>query len=123
MLRTLLIAAALLSTSGAALARDGHDYGRVVSVEPHFSISFGTRHHDGFRVVYESGGEHYSTYTPYRPSHAIVLPPVHQAHYVYRTRDYGHDWNKRHQRHRGDWDDNRRENSRGHRDNRRHDRD
>jgi hypothetical protein len=46
-----------------------------VQVEPQFTISFGTRHHDGFRVLYESGGTHYWTHTPYRPSHVIVLPP------------------------------------------------
>lgn len=125
MLRTLLIAATLLSTSGAALARDSYDYGRVVSVEPHFSISFGTRHHDGFRVLYESGGDHYSTHTTYRPSHTIVLPPRHQVHHVYYYSDYGRgrdSWHKG-SRYRGDGDDDRRGNNRGHRDHRQHGRD
>lgn len=122
MLRTLLIAATLLSTSGAALARDSYDYGRVVSVEPHFSISFGTRHHDGFRVLYESGGDHYWTHTTYRPSHTIVLPPRHQVHHVYYYSDDGHGWDKR-SRHHKDWDDDRRGDNRGHRDSRHHGRD
>lgn len=116
MLRTLLIAATLLSASGAAMAH-GSDYGRVVSVEPHFSISFGTRHHDGFRVLYESGGDRYWTYTPYRPSHTIVLPPRHQTRHVYHYRDYGHSWDKRHKRnkYRDDWDDDSRDKRRDHR--------
>ena len=121
MLRTLLIATTLLSASGAAMAH-GSDYGRVVSVEPHFSISFGTRHHDGFRVLYESGGDHYRTYTPYRPSHTIVLPPRHQVRHVYNYRDsgyrdYGRDWDKRHKgnKHRNDWDDGSRDKRRDHR--------
>jgi hypothetical protein len=77
MLRTLLIATTLLTASNAALAHDGQDYGRVISVEPHFSISFGTRHHDGFRVLYESGGQHYWTHTSHHPGHYFVLPPQH----------------------------------------------
>ncbi len=118
MLRTLLIAAALLSASGAAMAHSGN-YGRVISVEPHFSISFGTRHHDGFRVLYESGGDHYWAYTPYRPRHTIVLPPRHQVHHVYHYRDYGRGGDKRHKgdRYRNDWDDDSRDK---HRDHRRH---
>ena len=127
MLRTLLIASALLTASGAALAWDdhGHRYGQVVSVEPHFSISFGTRHHDGFRVVYESGGGYYSTYTPYRPHHTIVLPPRHQVHHVYHYRDEGHHGYKHHKRnkYREDWDDDDHDKHRGHRKHRDHDRD
>lgn len=115
MLRTLLIATALLTTSGAALARDGQEYGRVISVEPSFSISFGTRHHDGYRVQYESGGHHYWTHSPHHPGHRFVLPPHHfvQSGYFvqpgYGYRDQGWD---RHDRHH--W--------RGHREDRRHDR-
>lgn len=102
MLRTLLIATALLTTSGAALARDDHGYGRVVSVEPHFVISFGTRHHDGFRVLYESGGHHYWTHSAYRPHHTIVLPPRHQVRHVHHYRDHRRDWDDRR-----DWNDRR----------------
>lgn len=119
MFRTLLIATALLTTSGVALARDGH--GRVVSVEPHFSISVGTRHHDGFRVQYESGGHHYWTHTPYRPTQYIVLPP---PQYVYYGHPGGHGYghNKHHWKgHRGDRDDGYR-GHRDHRESRRHDR-
>lgn len=129
MLRTLLIAVALLGTSGTAMARGnydyGHDFGRVVSVEPHFSISFGSRHHDGFRVLYESGGDHYWTHTTYRPSHTIVLPPRHQVHHVYHYRDDGRGRDNWHKggKHRGDRDDDRRGNSRGYRDHRQHGRD
>ena len=131
MLRTLLIAVALLGTSGAAMARGSYDYdhdrGRVVSVEPHFSISFGSRHHDGFRVLYESGGNHYWTHTTYRPSHVIVLPPRHQVHHVYHYSDYGYGRDKRYKhkwkKHHDDRDDDRRSNDRGHRDHHRHGRD
>ena len=116
MLRTLLIATALLTTSGAALARDNHDYGRVISVEPSFSISFGTRHHDGFRVLYESGGHHYWGHSAHHPGHYYVLPPHHRV-------QYGHSGWKGHDRHqaKGHRDD-RRDDRRGHRESRRHDR-
>lgn len=129
MLRTLMIAVALLGTSGSAMARGsydyGHDTGRVISVEPYFSISFGSRHHDGFRVLYESGGDHYWTHTTYRPSHTIVLPPRHQVHHVYHYSDYGYGRDKRHKwkRQRDDRDDTRRSSHRGNRDQYRHGRD
>lgn len=102
MLRKLLIATALLTASGAALAHG--DYGRVVSVEPHFALSFGTRHHDGFRVLYESGGARYWTHTAYHPGRVIVLPERHRVRHVhhYDHRDYGYrdDW-RGHDDHRG----------------------
>lgn len=129
MLRTLMIAVALLGTSGAAMARGsydyGHDTGRVISVEPHFSISFGSRQHDGFRVLYESGGNHYWTHTTYRPSHAIVLPSRHQVHHVYHYSDYGYGRDKRHKwkKQRDDRGDARRSNDRRDRNHRRHGRD
>lgn len=93
MLRTLLIATTLLAASGSALASD-REYGRVVTVEPHFSVSFGSRHQDGFRVLYESGGSHYWTYTTHHPSHVIVLPPDHyRAQPVYyKPKHHRHDW-------------------------------
>lgn len=110
MLRTLLLASALLAASGASFAHDGdYGYGRVVRVEPSVSISFGTGYHDGFRVLYESGGSRYWTYTPYHPGHIIVLPPQHRVKHVYHHRDYGRGWDDRH-----DWDD-RREHRRKHR--------
>lgn len=107
MLRTLLIATTLLTASGTALAHSDYGYGRVVTVEPHFAISFGTRHHDGFRVLYESGGSRYWTHTPHRPGPVIVLPPQHHVKHVYRYRDYGHGWD-----HRRDWNDRREWNDR-----------
>lgn len=124
MLRTLLIATALLTTSGAALARDGHDYGRVISVEPHFVISFGTRHHDGFRILYESGGHHYWTHSYHHPGHRIVLPPPHRIYYGYPSQHYGWKGHDRHhwKGHRDDWHDDRRDHRRDHREHRRHDR-
>jgi hypothetical protein len=96
MLRTLLISTALLAASGTALAHD-EVYGRVITVEPHFSVSFGTGYHDGFRVLYESGSSRYWTYTPQHPGHVVVLPPrvrhVHHHHYRddHRWRDRRHD--------------------------------
>jgi hypothetical protein len=122
MLRTLLIATALLTTSGAALARGDHDYGRVISVEPHFSISFGTRHHDGFRVLYESGGHHYWTHSSYHPGHYYVRPPHHRIKHGYHYRDYGWDRHDRHygKGHRDDWHDDRRDDRHDRRDHREH---
>ncbi|MFP5419399.1 MAG: hypothetical protein ACLGHA_09620 [Gammaproteobacteria bacterium] len=118
MLRTLLIATALLTTSGVALARDGH--GRVITVEPHFSISFGTRHHDGFRVLYESGGHHYWTHTTYRPTQYIVLPPPQPVYYGYPE---GHGHKKHHWKgHREDWDDDHGKHRGYYRESRHHDR-
>ena len=125
MLRTLLIASALLTASGTAIARDDYGHGRVVSVEPHFVLSFGTRHHDGFRVLYESGGSRYWTHTPYRPSHTILLPPRHRVQHVHHYRDYGRGWDDRRgwkDRHDGRRDY-RREHHSDRRDHRRHGRD
>ena len=130
MLRTLLIATALVAASGTAIARDDYGHGRVVSVEPNFTISFGTRHHDGFRVLYESGGARYWTHSPHHPGHVIVLPPPHRVTHVrhyrdYGYRDYGHGWDDRRDwkdRHDGRRDD-RREHHSDRRDHRRHGRD
>jgi len=125
MLRTLLIATALLAASGTAIARSDYGHGRVVSVEPHVVISFGTRHHDGFRVLYESGGARYWTHSPYHPGHVIVLPPPHRVTYVqpYRDhgyRDYGRGWDKRWDNRRDGWRDDRRGHRTDHRDHRDH---
>ncbi len=120
MLRTLLIAAALLTASSASFAHGGsYNHGRVVAVEPRFVISFGTHRPDGFRVLYESGGARYWTQTSYYPGPTIVLPPRYRAERVY-YRDYGyrndgrasdnHGWHHRRDG-RNDW----REERRGHR--------
>ena len=107
MLRTILIATALLTASGTALAHDEHVYGRVVSVEPHIAVSFGTGYHDGFRVLYESGGRRYWTHTSYHPGRVIVLPPPHRVRHVNHHRYYGRGWDDRR-----DWGN--RDDGRGH---------
>lgn len=108
MLRTLLISAALLAASGTALAHGDYGYGRVVTVEPHFAISFGTRHHDGFSVLYEYGGSRYWTYAPHHPGHVVALPPPHRTRHLHHHhhRHDGRGWDGRddgwreHRRHR-----------------------
>lgn len=127
MLRKLLIATALLAASGAALAHNTQVYGRVVSVEPRVSIAFGTGYHDGFRVLYESGGQRYWTHSQHRPGHVIVLPPQHhRVKHVYHHYDhYGHrgGWDKHRKHGRDDWRDDRRDHHNDRRDHRRHGRD
>ena len=107
MLRKSLIGIALLAASTGALAGDDYIYGRVVTVEPHFSISFGGgRHHDGFRIMYEVGGQHYWTHSHYRPGHVIWVPRpvVHHIHHHKHKHHYRHGWDdRRHDR----WDDRR----------------
>jgi hypothetical protein len=112
MLRTLLIATTLLTASGTALAHGDERYGRVVEVEPYFAISFGTPYRDGFRVLYESGGARYWSYSPDYPGRALVLPPRHEMRHVYRYRDYGRGWDD----HRDGWRDSRWEHRRERRD-------
>lgn len=108
MLRKLILATSLLAAPGLATAWDGH--GRVISVEPHFSISFGTRYHDGFRVLYESGGHHYWTHTHTHPGRYIALPP--QGVY-YGHPGHGHGHHKHHwKRHHDDWRDDHRDHGR-----------
>ena len=100
MLRKSLIALALLAASTGVMAdHDDHIYGRVVTAEPHFVLSFGgSRHQDGFRILYEVGGNHYWTHSPRRPGPVIWVPrPV--SYYAYQQRH--HDWDRR----RGDWRD------------------
>jgi hypothetical protein len=103
MLRTLLIAAALLTASGTVFAHDG--YGRVVSVEPHVVISFGTPYPDGFRVLYESGGARYWTHTATYPDRVIALPPPYRVERHYRRDWDDRGWDRRHD----DWRDRRHE--------------
>jgi hypothetical protein len=117
MLRTLMIATALLTASGTALAHGDSGYGRVVSVEPHFVISFGTPYPDGFRVLYETGGARYWTTTPYRPGPTILLPPRYRVQNVYHHREYRRDDWRDDRRH--DWRDDHRDNRRDRRDGRR----
>lgn len=120
MLRKLLLATALLAASGASFAHDGYyGYGRVVSVEPNFVISFGTRERDGFRVLYESGGARYWTTTSYYPGPTIVLPPPYRVERVY-YRDDRRGWDDRgwgwgHRRDRDGWRGERWEHHREHR--------
>lgn len=130
MLRTFLIASALLTASGSALAHNDHAYGRVIAVEPRISVSFGTGYYDGFRVLVESGGTRYWTHTPQYPGRVIMLPPPHRVMHVQHYRDYGYrnygrGWDDRHGRknQRGDWREDRREHRSDWRDPRRHGRD
>src|SRR5574340_136330 len=120
-LRTVVFASTLLAASAAAFAHSGGGYGRVVTVEPHVSISFGTGYYDGFRVLYESGGSHYWPHTPYYPGPFIVLPPPHRVQHVYRYRDYNDGWHDRRDRNdRGGWRDDRSEHRRDYRRHERH---
>lgn len=117
MLRTLLIATALLTASSASFAYgDRYGYGRVVTVEPRVVVSFGTHRPDGFRVLYESGGTRYWTHTSYYPGPTIMLPPPYRVERVYYRdygRNYGRAWDNRgwYHRHdgRNDWREDRRE--------------
>ena len=125
MLRTLILAAGLLAASGSALADYDHGYrhGRVISVEPNFVISFGSRHHDGFRILYESGGHRYWTHSYHRPGPVIVLPPRHVTH-VYHSRHHGWDDRRDWREDRRDWRHDKRHDRRDdRRDHRRHGRD
>jgi hypothetical protein len=100
LLHKILGAAALLAASTGVMAGGDYVYGRVITAEPHFSISFGSgRHHDGFRILYEVGGQHYWTHSPYHPGHVIWVPrPV--GHYIHHHKHH-------HKHHRHDWDDRR----------------
>lgn len=122
LLRTLLITTALLTGTGSALAHGS--YGRVISVEPHVVISFGTGRHDGFRVLYETGGQHYWTHSPYYPGRVIMLPPRHRIQHIHHHhyRD-GRGWDDRRDwKDRRDWRDDRRDWRNDRRDHRRYDR-
>lgn len=107
----LLAGALLLAASGLAAAHGGDGYreGRVISVEPRFVVSFGTRYPDGFSVLYESGGSRYWTYSPYRPGPVIVLPP--RPVYYYGPPRHGWHGHRDWDRHR-DWRDDRRDDRR-----------
>jgi hypothetical protein len=112
MLRTALLAAALLATSQSALAHRGDRYeGRVISVEPSFTMTFGSLVRDGFQVVYDFGGRRHVTTTSYAPGPYIVVPPVREVVYVVEE-DRRHGRHHRHDRAR--WRDDWREESRDH---------
>lgn len=117
MLRKLILATGMLAVSSAAFAYDGYarHHGRVITVEPSFSISFGNRYHDGFRVQYESGGTRYWTHSHYHPGPVIIVPQ-HQVRHVYHHRGWHNDrgWDRHDRR---DWRDDRRHDRR---DDRRH---
>lgn len=110
MLRKTLIAAALLAASAGAMAdHNGYVYGRVVTVEPHFVISFGGgRHYDGFRILYEIGGQHYWTHSHHHPGHTIWVPRP-AGHVIHHHYPWRHDWrgwdDRRHDRWDNRWDD------------------
>lgn len=96
MLRTLILASTL-AMSGLAHAH-GYAYhaGRVVTVEPTFTISFGQRYPDGYRILYEVGGHRYWTHSYHRPGHTIVVPARPVTH-VYHHYHYGKPgWHPRH---------------------------
>ncbi|MEQ1663151.1 MAG: hypothetical protein ABL877_10705 [Thiobacillus sp.] len=103
MLRNLILAASLLVASGSALAWDGYNrsYGHVVSVEPHFVLSFGGgRHHDGFRVLYEVSGTRYWTHSHHHPGHTILVPSYRAYDNYSEHRGRGHHgWNRSSDRH------------------------
>ncbi|MEQ1590884.1 MAG: hypothetical protein ABL892_00695 [Thiobacillaceae bacterium] len=105
MLRKTLFAACLLIASGSAMAdRDGYVYGRVLTVEPSFSISIGGgRYNDGFRIQYETGGQRYWTHSDYRPRDVIYVPRPVYVRPVYYSNGYrGGDWHHRGWRDRDD---------------------
>lgn len=101
MIRKLLIAATFASVglSGAAFAHGHHGHGRVIEVQPRVSIAVGSGYYDGFRVLFESGGQRYWTHTAYRPGPVIVLPPRHRWYpaHSYTARS-GHGWKDTHAR-------------------------
>ncbi len=108
MLRKSLIAVALLAASSGAMADDDYVYGRVVTVEPSFSISFGSgSHHDGYRVMYEVGGRHYWTHSHDHPGEVIWVqrPPGHYVHHHKHHYKGHHGHGKRHHGRGHDWDD------------------
>jgi hypothetical protein len=94
MLRTSLIAAALLTASTGALAHQ-NDYARVVTVEPHWVVSYGSPYPNSFQVFYEAGGYPYWTRSYGPPVRVIRAPyPVYghpDGHPAYGYEDKHHD--------------------------------
>lgn len=121
MLRKSLIAISLLAASAGAIAGGDYVYGRVVVVEPSFSISFGSGgYRDGYRVLYELDGHRYWTHSHRHPGAVIWVPrPVvvgnvyrYHHHHRYYRHDHRRDWDDR----RRDWDDRRHDRWDGRRD-------
>ena len=128
MLRTTLIAAALLLTPVAALAsgdRHGYDEGygdrhstssRVVVAPPRIAISIGGDPLSGFNGYYQGGGYRHAVAAPYYYAPVVVREPYyrdyrgHRAHHRHAQRDWHddrrdyRDRDRRHDNRRG-WDD------------------
>ena len=126
MLRTLLIAGALLTASGTVLANQAYVHGSVVSVDPNFAVSYGSGpYNSGFSVMVSSGGVPYwGVPYGYAPAPVIVVPPPrYRVQHVHHHRGYGRGWDERRDWNdrRDDWRDDRRESRRG--EQRRHGRD
>ena len=96
MFKALFLAGALSLAAGQALAHD--DYygprGRVVTVEPSISFSFGSRH-DGVGVQYHSGGRYYYD-APRYPVRLIGAPSYHYYYDAPRGHGYKHRHGHRH---------------------------
>jgi hypothetical protein len=83
-----LVAAALLTAAGGALAHGGY-YGPVVRGEPSVMISFGTPGYYGFSMAYGPGAYGYWGPPPYPPPPVVVAPPPYRGKYGYPYRYYG----------------------------------
>lgn len=89
-----LIPLVLLAASTGVIADSGHVYGRVVTVKPNFVISLGSsRHHSGYRILYEVSSQHYWTHSHYYPGHVIWVPtPI--VHHVHHHKHHSQHGNK-----------------------------
>jgi hypothetical protein len=107
MLRQALLAAALLAATLSAHA-GSYVEGRVISVEPRLSVSFGSLLHDGFRVEYEFGGERYNTHSHRHPGPVILVPPpvrvIHSGHRFGHRHDHWRDDHRRGWKDHDRWD-------------------
>lgn len=84
MIRKILIAAAMITASGAALAHGGHVYGN----EPSFAVSVGTGPYSGFAMSYSSGA--YWGPVAYAPAPVVVVPPPRYRVYAMPPGHYKH---------------------------------
>ena len=110
MLRTTLIAAALLLTPIAALASgDRHGYGdgyedrhhptsRVVVAQPRIAIAIGGAPFNGFNAYYQSGPRHVVA-APYYYAPVVVREPYYRGHRV-QHRHAHRDWHDGRRNHR-----------------------
>lgn len=120
MLRTALFAATMFAASLSSNAFAGvFVEGRVVAVAPNFSLTFGSRHRDGFRIDYEYGGDRFVTYRDVYPGRVILVPPP------VAVVPFGPRFGHRHWRDHDRWDDRRHwgDDRHGHRHGHRHHRD